>query len=108
MALFSWLVDSRFLDYSLTSLAVALVGMIGGLYALQGKLIYIPHFPPGSRKEVWRPSRFGFHTFDEVTLLSSDNVRLHAYWIPSNRSSSQKVPTIIFFHVWSASTLAFQ
>lgn len=98
MALFSWLVSSKFSDYALTSVTVGVIAILSGLYALQTKLIYVPDFPPGSRKDVWRPSRFGFHKFDEVTLVTSDGIRLHAYWIPSTRKTSKSVPTILFFH----------
>lgn len=30
------------------------------LYAFQSKLIYMPQLPPGSRQQVWLPSRFGY------------------------------------------------
>lgn len=98
MALFSWLVSSKLSDYALTSMTVGVLAILGGLYVLQTKLIYVPDFPPGSRKDVWRPSRFGFQKFDEVTLVTSDGVRLHAYWIPSPRKASNSVPTVLFFH----------
>ena len=43
------------LGVSLLSLILAIL-----LYFFQGKLIYIPQLPPGSRAEVWLPSRFGY------------------------------------------------
>ena len=99
MALYSWMVESKVADYALTSVSVAVVVIFGGIYMMQTKLIYVPHFPPGSRKEVWRPSRFGFVSFEEVTLRSLDGVKLHAFWIPSQTRPSTQVPTILFFHV---------
>lgn len=48
MALFSWLVSSKFSDYALTSVTVGVIAILSGLYALQTKLIYVPDFPPGS------------------------------------------------------------
>lgn len=30
------------------------------LYVFQSKLIYMPQLPPGSRQQVWLPSRFGY------------------------------------------------
>jgi hypothetical protein len=99
MALYSWLLNSRILDYTLTGVTIAVIAVLGGIYTMQTKLIYVPHFPPGSRKEVWRPSRFGFTSFEEVTLSSSDGVKLHAFWIPCHTRQSNQVPTILFFHV---------
>ena len=98
MALFSWLFDSRLTDYALTSVTVGVIAIFAGVYALQNKLIYVPHFPPGSRKEVWRPSRFGFPAFEEVTLRSADGIQLHAFWIPSQSAKPAAMPTVIFFH----------
>jgi hypothetical protein len=100
MALYSWFFEtSKVTDYALTSITVVIVAFLGGLYAMQSRLIYIPHFPPGSRKEIWRPNRFGFQKFDEVNLITSDKVQIHAFWIPCQTQKSTNVPTIIFFHV---------
>ena len=99
MALYWWLVESRFGDYALTSVTIGIVAILGALYVLQTKLIYVPDFPPGSRKQVWRPARFGFSNFEEVTLISPDGIRIHSYWIPCHAKPSTSVPTILFFHV---------
>lgn len=96
MALYSWLVQSRLVDYALSGATVGFVAIVAGVYLLQNRLIYLPQFPPGSRKEVWRPSRFGFAKYEEVTLFSLDGVKLHAFWIPD--PNSRQVPTVLLFH----------
>lgn len=98
MALYSWLVSSSFSDYALSGMTIAVLAILTGVYTMQTKLIYIPHFPPGSRQDVWRPNRFGFEKFEEVTLTSSDGVRIHAFWIPARKVGSKSVPTVLFFH----------
>lgn len=42
----------------ITALLALLVAIL--LYVYQGKLIYMPQLPPGSRNEVWLPSKFGY------------------------------------------------
>lgn len=64
------------------------------LYIFQSKLIYLPQMPPGSREEVWKPSRFGYGparsmqqeketsgTWEEVEIITKDGKKLHAFWI---------------------------
>lgn len=98
MALFFWIVRSRLVDYALTSLTVSLAVVIVAMHKLQTKLIYVPQFPAGSRKQVWRPSRFGFSLFEELFLQTSDGVKLHAYWIPCVAARPDSVPTILYLH----------
>lgn len=102
MAFFGWLVGTErwWADYTLSALTVGVVAILGGLYALQTKLIYVPDFPPGSRRQVWRPSRFGIVEWEEVWLRASDGVKLHAFWIPApDRTINQKpAPTVLMFH----------
>lgn len=98
MALFLWLVRSRFIDYALTLLTVGLVAGAIVVYKFQNKLIYVPHFPLGSRTEVWRPSKFGFPTFEEVFLHTLDGVKLHAFWMPCASADPRTIPTILYLH----------
>ncbi|PJF19942.1 hypothetical protein PSACC_00244 [Paramicrosporidium saccamoebae] len=98
MALYSWLFSSNFVDYSLTSATVAVMAILCGVYAMQSKLIYVPDFPPGSRKQVWRPSRFGWTDFEDFFLDTADGVRIHVFWMPSHRKKPIEVPTLLFFH----------
>ena len=74
------------------------------LFCFQGKLIYLPQMPPGSRDEIWEPSSFGYgrgkklikrlkekvdddeeekddYKWEEVEINSPDGTKLHAYWI---------------------------
>ena len=95
------------------SLALLLLAIL--LYSFQSKLIYMPHFPPGSREQVWLPSRFGYgpgrrsftkkehdsddetvtdddHKWEEVVIETADKVNLQAYWIkaPSKWSADSE------------------
>ena len=97
MAIYGWFFDSRLADYAFSSVTVGGAAIIFALYFFQTKLIYLPDFPPGSRKEVWRPSRFGMDKFEEVYLTAADGVKLHCFWIPSLGGKS--VPTVLFLHV---------
>lgn len=96
--LFTWLTDSRFLDWSLSSILVATVAIGGGLYAIQTRLIYMPYFPQDSRTNVYKPSQFGMPSFEEFFIKAADGCLLHLYFIPAS-FNSQVCPTLIFFHV---------
>lgn len=72
------------------------------LYTFQSKLIYLPQFPPGSREQVWQPSRFGYgpgltdqDKWEEVEIVTGDKVKLQAFWIkaPSkwNRNENEGI-----------------
>lgn len=99
MALYAWFVHYRWLDYALTGATVAGLVILVAVYRLQTRLIYVPHFPPGSRKQVWRPSRFGLRQHEEVTLTSTDGIKLHCYWIPNQKGlPPPSQPTILFLH----------
>ena len=77
----------------------------------------MPQLPPGSREEVWLPSRFGYgpgrtikrnlrsskdhdsddenddsidHKWEEVEILTKDKVKLQAYWIKAPSKWNQK------------------
>lgn len=99
MALYLWITSYKWLDYGLTGISIVGLVIVVAIYHFQSKLIYVPHFPPGSRNEIWRPSKFGFDQYEEVTLASSDGVKLHCYWIPNQKGLPLKsVPTILFLH----------
>ncbi len=78
------------------------------LYCLQSRLIYLPQLPPGSKEEVWLPSRFGYGppgkltetegkeaNWEELVIETSDGVKLQAYWIkaPSQWNCANTVDT---------------
>lgn len=52
------------------------------IYYFQKDIIYMAKFPPESRTQVPKPSQFGFENWENVELLTKDNVKLHAYWLP--------------------------
>ena len=62
----SFLIDNNLifpqspLSLILLSLSSLLLILAILLYTFQGRLIYLPQFPPGSRREVWLPSQFGY------------------------------------------------
>lgn len=56
----SFLFPSSPINTFLASVALLTLFLASLLYVFQGKLIYIPQLPPGSRSEVWLPSRFGY------------------------------------------------
>lgn len=62
------------------------------LYSFQSKLVYLPQMPPGSKEEVWLPSKFGYGPgkteeddgsakWEEIEIVTKDKVKLQAYWI---------------------------
>ena len=67
------------------------------IYFLQARLIYIPEYPPGSRKVVWTPDKFGFKDWEEV-WLEDEEVRLHCYWI---KAQEREEFVLLFLHVKS-------
>jgi fermentation-respiration switch protein FrsA (DUF1100 family) len=69
-------------------------GFVVGIYMYQTSMIYPSSFPEGSRKHVMKPDEFGL-AYENVTLVTSDNVRLTAYLIMSR---SPKPITIVYFH----------
>lgn len=90
------------------------------IYTFQSKLIYIPQLPPGSREQVWLPSRFGYgpgrtikrnlrsskdhdseddenendnsidYKWEEVEIVTKDKVKLQAYWIKAPSKWNQQ------------------
>ena len=89
------------------------------IYIFQSRLIYLPQLPPGSRQEVWLPSRFGYGpgkraitnndeenhkkdddcctddqcTWEELIIDTPDGEKLQAYWIVAPSKWSQKAET---------------
>lgn len=99
MALFSWLTDSSFLDYTLSSITVAVGSTIGLLYFFQTKIIYVPQFPAGARTVVWKPSQFGFHpkNDEEIFIKTPDGITIHGYFLSDENKKKDDLPTFIYF-----------
>ncbi|OLY82429.1 Protein bem46 [Smittium mucronatum] len=60
-----------------------------GLWYFQRDIIYPAKFPQNSRTEVDLPSTYGMDKFEQLRILTADNINLHAYLImPSGPASS--------------------
>ncbi|CAH7676435.1 Alpha/Beta hydrolase protein [Phakopsora pachyrhizi] len=78
----SWL--NTFVRFGINILKLnAAVGVVLGglLYFFQGKLIYPSGMPPGSREKVPIPSDFEIKDWEEIELVSPDQVRIQAFTI---------------------------
>jgi len=66
--------------------------------SFQCNLLYLANYPEGSREYVPKPSEHGL-PYKEVTLTTSDNVKIRIYVIQrGNDMEARKRPTILFFH----------
>jgi len=92
------------LDYStsLQNLAYTL-GVVGLafsflVYQYQGYIIYPAQFPEGSRQNVDTPSIYKL-PYENITLTTSDGVKLNAYLIMKpTEAEAKEAPTILYFH----------
>lgn len=96
--LFGWLTESNLLDGLLSTSCVFGVVLLSGLYAFQTRLIYMPQFPPGSLRHVYRPSAFGFpkEADQEQEIITKDGVKLVGYLIRDPKADDSS-PTVIYF-----------
>ena len=78
---------SKFVTYVLLIYLVVMIGV----YLLQSSLIFYPDLP--TRNIQATPESIGL-SYEDVELTTEDNVKLHAWYIPSNNS----VRTLLFFH----------
>lgn len=89
------------LSIFLISISLILFFLAALLFIFQSKLVYLPQMPPGSREEVWLPSKFGYGPgktlegdsedsdcvdsenckWEEVEIVTVDKVKLQAFWI---------------------------
>jgi len=53
-----------------------------------------------SRQYVSTPDEFGMHLYENLTLKTKDDIKLHAYLIKQEGEYSKKAPTVIFLQVW--------
>lgn len=63
------------------------------MYIFQTKLIYVPNFPPDSRRTVWKPSKFGWkeEDFEDVEITSFDGTKLRGYWIKARKIENSDI-----------------
>lgn len=102
MGLFCWFTDSFLLDWFLSAFTVGISSILAGLYFFQTSLIYLPQFPPGARKTIWKPSQFGFHPRhdEEIFLKTRDGLTIHGYWLSDATTEGERtsgLPTFIYF-----------
>lgn len=82
---------STILIRALITLIVAYGLLLLLLYFLQPRLLFLPGVP--GREVVDTPERIGLSHRD-VSLQTEDGERLHAWWLPHERSRA----TVLFFH----------
>eukprot|EP00004_Rigifila_ramosa_P021233 TRINITY_DN5608_c1_g1_i1.p1 TRINITY_DN5608_c1_g1~~TRINITY_DN5608_c1_g1_i1.p1 ORF type:complete len:293 (+),score=40.39 TRINITY_DN5608_c1_g1_i1:114-881(+) len=51
--------------------------------------------PPGARRDIIDPKRFGIHTYEDLTIPTRDGETLHGWLI---RTKKQNRPTMVCFH----------
>lgn len=67
-------------------------------YNAQDYFVYHPQEPPESKVIIPQPSIYNL-PFEVVTLITSDSVKLHSYFIKqSNKGLASQAPTIVYFH----------
>jgi fermentation-respiration switch protein FrsA (DUF1100 family) len=76
-------------------LLIAGIGVYAALsfyvYYMQSGLIYYPNMP--GRNLLATPENIGL-TYQNVELITEDNIRLHGWFIPNNKAKQ----TVLFFH----------
>ncbi len=65
------------------------------IYFAQSLFIYAPDMP--TRELIATPIDLGF-SFEEVTLVTTDNEKLHAWFIPTNPDEKRAAKTVLFMH----------
>lgn len=78
-------------------LILLLIVIVGGLYHYQDSLLYYPEQPESARVFVQTPSSLGL-PYENVTLNTSDNVQIMAYFIKQPLATISKVPTVLYLH----------
>ena len=80
---------------------VSLAGVVlagGLLYAFQTRLIYPSNLPSGSRTTVSTPDEHGMPQYDEITLTTSDNVKIRAFVVLYRGERTEIRPTVLLLH----------
>ncbi|GAA6061067.1 hypothetical protein JCM10212_000110 [Sporobolomyces blumeae] len=97
MAFFSF---RSLIKWFAATVAVSIGGVGLGLYLAQTKLIYPSNMPAGSRAQVPTPDEFGMPSYDEVTLVTPDGVRIKAFVILYDRDGCRphERPTVLMLH----------
>ena len=82
---------------SLLSIAASIFLLLSlALYFLQGKMVYLSNLP--GRALTASPADIGLE-FEEVSLPTSDDERLHGWYVPATNSrSGVGKGVVLFFH----------
>jgi fermentation-respiration switch protein FrsA (DUF1100 family) len=65
------------------------------IYFAQALFIYAPQIP--TRELVATPTDIGLE-YENLTLKTVDNERINAWYIPANKSNTESIKTMLFFH----------
>ena len=82
----------------------AIVGVLGMTYYKQDNLLYVPAVPneayryPESLPAGYRNPREAGMQYEDVYITTKDKVKLHAWFIKANPTSTKLCRTLIFFH----------
>lgn len=91
-----------------TSLLIGSITLLAGsLYVYQNKIIYASSVPAGARILVDTPSKYGLD-FEEITLLTPDDEKLHCYLIMQDASIAPQRPTVMLYHANAGNVLTTQ
>ena len=80
-----------------TILILLMIVIVGGLYHYQDSLLYYPEQPESARVFVQTPSSLGL-PYENVSLTTSDDIRITAYFIKQPSDVIGKAPTVLYFH----------
>ena len=78
-------------------LAVALfyIAAMIAIYFAQALFIYAPQMP--TRELVASPADIGLE-YEELTIQTIDNEKINAWYIPTDKSTTEPTKTVLFFH----------
>eukprot|EP00172_Hildenbrandia_rubra_P001328 Plantae.Rhodophyta-Hildenbrandia_rubra.ctg18693.p1 GENE.Plantae.Rhodophyta-Hildenbrandia_rubra.ctg18693~~Plantae.Rhodophyta-Hildenbrandia_rubra.ctg18693.p1 ORF type:complete len:288 (+),score=34.23 Plantae.Rhodophyta-Hildenbrandia_rubra.ctg18693:475-1338(+) len=80
---------------ALAATGAGVVGaLVGALYLFQEMLVYHPSIPTREYEE--KPNGYAMH-YEDVSIITEDNVRLHA-WLITRPQDSLSSPTFLYFH----------
>jgi len=90
---------------------VAVAGFLYLIYAQQEKILYLNETIPPKRTSqnpppYANPKQQGLE-YEDVWITTTDNVKLHAWWIPHSSTSTKPAPTLIFYHA-NAGNMGFR
>jgi len=79
----------------LLAIAFFYIAAMIAIYFAQALFIYAPQIP--TRELVATPTDIGLE-YENLTLKTVDNERINAWYIPANKSNTESIKTMLFFH----------